>query len=295
MRKDSFIKVWISPRDVCLLAAIGNGRPPLQCAQSGNGPEDHILAGLHRKQIQTLWNLGGCRDERTGGPLLGPDGRLVCAFPNIIVPAPENLHVLGPKGPRAKHDYDLLMENYNKPREPEVWQEKAEIARKLVSIHDILGRQIIYFDSVLSCMNDRQTEIQKIKNSYTEKAKNLEREMITNIKKGQNVFIDDYREKIENISVEMYEGMMANFEAISKCFNTHLKKELEYYHTQSPPNLERFNRILKLRTVHGERAAEASQPHTTVHGERAAEASQPHTTVHGERAAEASQPRWRFW
>lgn len=71
------IKVWISPQDLCLLTAIGE-EP--RCAHVPGGLEDHVLIGLTRAQLRTLWQLGGCRDARTGGPLLAPDGRLICAF-----------------------------------------------------------------------------------------------------------------------------------------------------------------------------------------------------------------------
>jgi hypothetical protein len=261
MKKNSFIKVWISPRDVCLLAAIGNGRPPLECAQSGNGPEDHILAGLHREQIQTLWNLGGCRDERTGGPLLGPDGRLVCAFETIKLE-----RGFGPKGPREQQDYDLLSEKYDKESNS---TKKAEIARKMVSLHDNLGRHIIYFDSVIKCMNDKQTELQEIRKTNFEKAQKLEKTIMKNISDNKIVDLNDYRNQIETISSNMFHEMVIKLATISKCFNTHFKKELKYYHKKTTLSKEpsTYNRILNLKTMYG-KTDQSGSGETVGHGLR---------------------------
>jgi hypothetical protein len=233
MKKNSFIKVWISPRDVCLLATIRGGRPPLECAQTGNGPADHILAGLNRKQIQTLWNLGGCRDEKTGGPLLGPDGRLVCTFHGIKVPPPDSdvkWIPEVPKGPRSQIHYDELLTTYTNKTDTTI---KAETARKLVNIHDMIGKKIKFFDLWLTCIKNIHTEVEETKNRCIAEAENVEREMISKIKNGETVDLSTYRDKIRKISFNVNNKIMKLISTIKSCSEHKINKEPQYYHEES--------------------------------------------------------------
>lgn len=86
------VRVWISPKDVCVLASLSNGELPTKCnAMGAEGPTDHILVSLTRGQMRALWMRGGCQDSSSGMPLVGPDGRLMCVFDQIEVPRPEHV------------------------------------------------------------------------------------------------------------------------------------------------------------------------------------------------------------
>lgn len=41
---------------------------------------DHSLENVTETDIQLLWLMGACREPQTGAPLVGPDGRLACAW-----------------------------------------------------------------------------------------------------------------------------------------------------------------------------------------------------------------------
>jgi len=85
--------LWAAPADECLLRALNGEASPgaagaeaalVSCTGVPQGPEDHELRRVSQEELSKLWKLGACRDK-DGLPLLGHDGKLVCAFGEELV------------------------------------------------------------------------------------------------------------------------------------------------------------------------------------------------------------------
>jgi uncharacterized Zn finger protein (UPF0148 family) len=85
--------IWAAPADACLLEALGGEASPsaagaraavAACVGKPQSVPDHALTRVSQQELATLWSAGACRDA-DGLPLLGEDGKLVCAFGHDFV------------------------------------------------------------------------------------------------------------------------------------------------------------------------------------------------------------------
>lgn len=241
MDKNDFIKVWISPEDVCLLAAIRGGRTPASCAQRGNSFEDHILVKLSRKDIQTLWKLGGCRNSKTGGPLLGPDGRLVCAFEGTAVPAPGSVSNMDSyEGPRSKEDYDKQVDIYknvknarfSEAEEAKNIRKKARMAaHKLVSKKDIFDPTIERAHDYERCVKNNLKDLDDSVKGAELDVQRIQKDINAGIHYGDDRELHQYREHMEKLRDDLASKIETIYSKTRGCILAQRKAGPETYHT----------------------------------------------------------------
>lgn len=255
MDKNDFIKVWISPQDVCLLAAIGGGRTPASCAQRGNSFEDHILVKLSRKDIQTLWKLGGCRNSKTGGPLLGPDGRLVCAFEDTTVPAPGSVSNMDShEGPRSKAAYEAQVEIYKRVKNAhhsgaeeakEIKKHARIAAHKLVSKKDIFDPTIKRAHDYEMCVRKGLKELDDSVKGAELEAQRIQKEINTGIHYGEHRDLHQYRVRMEKLRDELASKIETIYRDKTRgCVLAQREEGPETYHTSGKRGLYGYGRTI---------------------------------------------------